>query len=68
MFVVMEMQTDAQGTLGTFVWSFADRAQAEAKYHSVLAAAAVSALPLHGAVLLRGDGVQLAYQSYAHGE
>lgn len=68
MFVVIELQTNADGTLGNFVWSFQSEAEAMSKYHAVLSAAAVSSLPVHGAVVLRNDGLQLAGQAYKHGE
>lgn len=66
MFIVIEIQTNADGAVGNFVWSFATEAQAQAKYHSVLAAAAVSSLPVHACVILRNDGLFLAGQTYRH--
>ena len=67
MYIVIELQTNADGTLGNFVWSFSSIEEAESKYHSVLAAAAVSVVPVHSAVILRNDGMQMAAQSYSHG-
>ena len=68
MFIVIEIQTNADNTVGNSVWAFADENQAFQKYHTVLAAAAVSALPVHSCVILRNDGIQIAGQSYKHGE
>lgn len=68
MYIVIEIQTNADGTVGNLVWSYATLAEAESKYHSVLAAAAVSALPVHGATILRNDCQQFAGQAYRHGE
>lgn len=68
MYIVIELQTAADGSVGNFVWAYTSREQAEAKYHSVLAAAAVSSLPVHSCVILRNDGLQIAAQSYKHGE
>ena len=68
MYIVIELQTNANGTVGNFVWSYSDVNQAFAKYHSVLAAAAVSNLPVHSCVILRNDGQQIAAQAYRHGE
>ena len=42
------------------------RLKAEAKYHEVLAAAAVSELPQHSATLLTADGRAIMYQCYRH--
>lgn len=62
-FIVIEMQN---GTVGANVWTYTDRNSAESKYHSVLAAAATSAVENHAAVLLTEDGVSLAHASYKH--
>ena len=67
-FIVIEIQTNADGAVGNLVWAYDERAQAEAKYHTVLAAAAVSTLPCHAAVLLTEEGFALASQCYHHGE
>jgi len=66
MYIVIELQTAADGSVGNFVWAFAELNDAEAKYHSVLASAAVSALPVHSCVILRNDGLQIAAQAYKH--
>lgn len=66
MYIVIEIQTNADNTVGNFVWAFATENEAFAKYHSVLAAAAVSALPCHSCVILRNDGIQIAGQVYKH--
>lgn len=68
MYIVIELQTASDGSVGNFVWAYQSLAQAEAKYHTVLAAAAVSSLPVHSCVILRNDGLQMAAQSYKHGE
>lgn len=66
MYIVIEIQTSAEGSVGNFVWAFSELSQAEAKYHSILAAAAVSQIYVHAAVLLSNDGRSLAAQSYNH--
>lgn len=67
-YIVIEMQTNDAGTVGTLVWSFDTRNQAESKFHSVLSAAAISELPLHAASLLQSDGRLLDCRSYEHVE
>ena len=42
------------------------RLKAEAKYHEVLAAAAVSELPQHSATLITSDGRVIMNQCYIH--
>ena len=66
MYVVIELQTTASGTLGNFVWSFPTENEAYAKYHAVLSSAATSSLPVHAAVILRNDGMAIAFQSFTH--
>lgn len=68
MYIVMEIQTNANGTVGTLVTSYDNRDQAESKYHTILAAAAISPLPCHAAVLLTEQGLILTNGYYEHGE
>lgn len=68
MFIVMEIQTNKNGTVGTLVNSYENRDQAESKFHTILAAAAISTLPCHAAVLLTEQGGILASAYYEHQE
>lgn len=64
MYIVIEIQTtDKVATLTT---AYEDRNQAEAKYHAVLSAAAVSAVPKHAAVMLTEEGTRLKSECYIH--
>ena len=65
-YIVIEIQTNADGTVGNLVSSYDNRLAAESQFHSILAAAAVSALPCHAAVLLTSEGQPVAYESYKH--
>jgi len=65
-YLVIEIQTNADGTVGNLVYSYDDRNEAESKYHAVLAAAAISALPMHTCDLIQADGGLLARQCYVH--
>lgn len=66
MYIVLEIQTNADGTVGTIVTQWNDRNQAESKYHSVLAYAAASDLPMHAAMLITADGMTLRGEHYTH--
>lgn len=68
MFIVMEIQNNKDGTVGTLVSSYDSQNQAASKYHQILAAAALSDLPVHAAVLMNEQGMQLAYSYYEHSE
>ena len=64
MYIVIEIQTGEQ--VATLVNAYADRNVAENKYHTILAAAAVSEVPKHGAVMLTDEGVRLKSECYIH--
>lgn len=67
-YLVIEVQTNADGSIGNLTYSYDDRNEAESKYHTVLAAAALSVLPMHTCVLFQSDGILLARQCYVHGQ
>ena len=65
MFVVIELQENGD-TLQNLVTAHTTLREAESKYHTVLAAAAVSTVPVHSAVLLSGSGNVIKNESYRH--
>ena len=65
--ILLELQLNSNGTLGTLISSFDDVNQAESSFHSVLASGAISALPRHGAVLLTEGGSLVKRDCYYHG-
>ena len=71
-YYVFEIQQYQNGEFGHIVHFAYDenatkaRLKAEAKYHEVLAAAAVSTLPQHAASLLTSDGRLVMNQCYKH--
>ena len=65
-YVVVEVQTAADGTVATLVTSHRDQNEAESAYHGVLAAAAISAVPMHGAVMFANDGIFMEGRCYRH--
>lgn len=66
MFIVIEIQANDDGPIGNIVTPCDTWEQAQATYHQILAAAAVSAVKKHSATILRDDGFQLEYTSYEH--
>lgn len=66
MYIVMELQLNASGQLGNFVWTFDTLPQAESKYHLVLSTAAVSDIPIHSALIMDERGNVLMNTSYDH--
>lgn len=55
MYIVIELQTNG-GTTGNFVFAYADLADAYAKYHAILSAAAKSNVEVHTALILTETG------------
>lgn len=66
MYLVLEIQTNTDGTVSTIITPYNDRANAESKYHTILAAAAISQVPCHSAVMMTNTGAVLAAQYYEH--
>ena len=65
-YLVIEIQTNTDGTVGNLVFAYDDRNEAESKYHAVLSAAAISTIPMHTCDLIQADGILLARQCYVH--
>lgn len=65
-YIVVEIQTSAEGTVSTIVTSHDNKLDAENKYHSVLAYAAISDLPTHAAVILTNEGRTVKTEMYEH--
>lgn len=66
MYIVIEIQYSDRVSTLTYQYDTLD--EANAKYHTILAAAAVSALPAHAAVILTAWGAMLKAECYRHGE
>lgn len=66
MFIVIELQKNAEGVVSNIVTSFDSLAEAESKYYSVLASAAVSNVPVHSAIIVSEEGFPVKHQCYKH--
>ena len=65
MYIVIEIQKTGD-KIATLVTTHTDSNEAESKYYTVLAAAAMSTVPLHAASLLTEDGRCLRSEAYKH--
>lgn len=65
MYIVIELQKTGD-QLGNLVTAHQTLAEAEAKYHSVLAAAAVSSIEAHSCILVNAYGVPIKNECYRH--
>jgi len=64
-YVVVELQ-DTGTQVANIVTAFNSVYQAEEKYHNVLAAAAVSNVPCHSAIMLNSEGQYIKSEVYKH--
>ena len=67
MYLVIEIQTYQDGTVGNIVTQHGDFNEAQSKYHAVLSAAAVSQIPCHAAVIMSNEGVVYEDRFFKHG-
>lgn len=71
-FYIVEIQQYANGEFGHIVhYAFDEnpekaKLKAESKYHEVLAAAAISELPTHSAIMFSTESFPLLHQCYKH--
>lgn len=63
-YIVIEIQKNAEGNISTIITTYDDERAAISKFHTVLAAAAVSGLPLHGCTMMLETGAPLRYEHY----
>lgn len=68
MYIIMEIQTNADGTVGNLVYMNADWHEAQAIYHEKLAYAARSTLPCYAVVLMDNCGNPIENRAYKRGE
>ena len=67
-YLVLEIQTNSDGTVGTIITQKDSLNEAMSTYYYILAAAAISALPLHAAALFTNEGMCLEWKSFKHEE
>lgn len=67
MYIVIELQT-TNGQTDNIVQTKATREEAMSAYHSILAAAAISNVEYHTAVVMDVEGKYLARECYKHGQ
>ena len=67
-YLVTEIQVFANGGVSNPTYAYESKNAALAKYHNILAAAAVSELPVHSALMFTMEGIPLCYESFLHGD
>ena len=65
-YIVLEMQTNVDGTVATLTNSYSTIEEAYNKYYTVLAYAAISTLPCHSAALTTNKGMLYESKCFEH--
>ena len=65
-YIVIELQKNAEGVVSNIVTSHNSLAEAESKFHSILASAAINDVPIHSAVIVSEEGFPVANKCYMH--
>ena len=65
-YIVVEIQTSANGAVATIVNDYDTQNAAEARFHTILAAAATSSLAKHAAIMFSEEGFPLRNECYNH--
>ena len=66
MYIVIELQKNAEGVVSNLVTSHNSLAEAESKYYSILAAAAINDVPIHSAIIVSEEGFPVKNHCYKH--
>lgn len=66
MYIVVELQKNSDAVVSNIVTSHDSLAEAESKYYSILASAAVSTIPVHSAIIVSEEGFPVRNQCYKH--
>ena len=66
MYIVIELQKNAEGIVSNLVTSHNTLAEAESKFYSILASAAVNSVPVHSAIIVSEEGFPVKHQCYKH--
>ena len=65
-YIVIELQKNAEGVVSNIVTSHETLPEAESHYYSILAAAAISTVPVHSAIIVSEEGFPVKHQCYKH--
>lgn len=66
MYIVIELQKNTNGDVANLVTAYKNLAEAESKYYSILASAAISNIPVHSAIIVSEEGFPVKHQCYKH--
>ena len=65
-YIVIELQKNAEGQVANLITAHNTLAEAESKFYSILAAAAINDVPVHSAIIVSEEGFPVKHQCYKH--
>ena len=65
-YIVIEMQKNAEGQVSNLVTDHNTLAEAESKFYTILASAAINDVPVHSAIIVSEEGFPIKHQCYKH--
>ena len=65
-YIVIEMQKTAEGQVSNLVTAHNTLAEAESKFYTILASAAINDVPVHSAIIVSEEGFPVKHQCYKH--
>ena len=68
MYLVIELQTDNEGKTAHIATGYEDKNKAESKFHTILASASESNVPIHAASIMNERGEVERSEFYRHSE
>lgn len=65
-YIVIELQKNAEGLVSNLVTGHDTLAEAESKFYSILASAAINDVPVHSAIIVSEEGFPVKNHCYKH--
>lgn len=66
MYIVIELQKNTEGKVANLVTSHNTLAEAESKFYTILASAAINEVPVHSAIIVSEEGFPVKNHCYKH--
>lgn len=66
MYIVIELQKSEDGKVANLVTAHNTLAEAESKFYTILASAAINSVPVHSAIIVSEEGFPVKHQCYKH--
>ena len=65
-YIVIELQKNEEGQVSNLVTAHNTLEEAESKFYTILASAAINEVPVHSAIIVSEEGFPVKHQCYKH--